>query len=141
MVVDGNSYRVIGVMRSDFDWPRSRDLWVPLGLAPDATAAGNRFNENYDSAVRMKPGVSVAQLNAALGQKRLEEIRREGSKGYAEKSGWGMFAQPWTQGAAGELREPPSARGAGAVPAVARSAGEGSWVPRRRGARGWAAQC
>jgi predicted permease len=54
----------------------------------------------------MKPGVSVAQLNAALGQKRLEEIRREGSKGYAEKSGWSMFAQPWTQDAAGDLRKP-----------------------------------
>lgn len=106
MVMDGESYRVIGVMRSDFDWPRSRDVWVPLGLAPDAYAAANRFNESYDSAVRTKPGVDVEQLNAALAQKRMEEVRREGSGGIAETGGWAMFAQPWTKDAAGDLRKP-----------------------------------
>ncbi|HUZ96164.1 MAG TPA: ABC transporter permease, partial [Edaphobacter sp.] len=106
MVMDGETYRVIGVMRSDFDWPRSRDVWVPLGLAPDAYAPSNRFNESYDSPVRLKPGVSVAQFNAALAQKRMEEVRREGGHGIAESGGWGMFAQPWTQDAAGDLRKP-----------------------------------
>ncbi|HEV2710833.1 MAG TPA: ABC transporter permease [Edaphobacter sp.] len=107
MVMDGQTYRVIGVMRSDFDWPRNRDVWVPLGLAPDAYAPGNRFNENYDSAVRLKSGVSVEQFNAALAQKRMEEIRREGGgNSFAQTSGWGMFAQPWTKDAAGDLRMP-----------------------------------
>jgi len=106
MVMDGQTYRVVGVMRSDFDWPRGRDVWVPLGLEPEAYAADKRFNENYDSAVRLKPGVSVEQFNAALAQKRMEEIRREGDKGFAESSGWSMFAQPWTQDAAGDLRKP-----------------------------------
>ena len=106
MVMDGQTYRVIGVMRSDFDWPRRRDVWVPLGLDPKEYSADNRFNENYDSAVRLKPGVSVDQLNAALAQKRMEEIRRGVFNGFAEKAGWGMFAQPWTQDAAGDLRKP-----------------------------------
>jgi len=106
MVMDGQTYRVIGVMRSDFDWPRSRDVWVPLGLDPQASSPGNRFNENYDSAIRLKPGVSIGQFNAALAQKRLEEIRREGTNSFAEKAGWSMFAQPWTQDAAGDLRKP-----------------------------------
>ncbi|MEO6909914.1 MAG: ABC transporter permease [Edaphobacter sp.] len=106
MVMDGQSYRVIGVMRSDFDWPRRQDLWIPLGLAPDAYAASNRFNENYESVVRLKPGISVKQFNAALAQKRLEEIRRAGSQSFAEASGWSMFAQPWTKDAAGDLRKP-----------------------------------
>jgi len=48
----------------------------------------------------------VAQLNAALEQKRLEEIRREGTGSFALSSGWGMIAQPWTQDAAGDLRKP-----------------------------------
>jgi predicted permease len=109
MVMDGQTYRVIGVMRSDFDWPRGQDLWVPLGLEPDAYASNKRFNEKYDSAVRLKPGVSVEQFNAALAQKRLEEIRREGSgagNSFAQNSGWSMFAQPWTKDAAGDLRKP-----------------------------------
>ena len=107
LVMDGETYRVIGVMRSDFDWPRNRDVWVPLGLAPDAYASSHRFNEMYDSAVLLKPGVSVSQFNAALAQKRLEEIKREGgNSNFAQASGWSMFAQPWTKDAAGDLRKP-----------------------------------
>jgi predicted permease len=106
LLLDGQGYQVIGVMRSDFDWPRRKSLWVPLGLEPDAYNAHNRFNENYDSVVRLKPGVQVAQLNAALEQKRLEEIRREGTGSFGESAGWSLFAQPLTQDASGDLRKP-----------------------------------
>ncbi len=106
LVLDGQSYRVIGVMRSDFDWPRSRDLWVPLGLSPDAYAANQRYNEFYSSVVRLRPGVSVGQFNAAIDQKHLEQIRREGSASFGGSAGWSMFAEPWTNDAAGDLRKP-----------------------------------
>jgi predicted permease len=107
LLLDGKSYRVIGVMRSDFDWPRNSQLWIPLGLAPAVYAAGNRFNEDYDGAVlRLKTGATIAQLNAALEQKRLQEIRREGTGSFALNSGWGLFGQPLTMEAAGNLRKP-----------------------------------
>jgi predicted permease len=108
LLLDDKSYRVIGVMRSDFAWPKGVELWTPLGLAPTAFAANNRFNESYGSVVRLKPGVTVAQFNAGIQQKRLEEIRREGTSGFnfGQTSGWGMFAQPWTEDAAGDLRKP-----------------------------------
>jgi predicted permease len=106
LVLDGQSYRVIGVMRSDFDWPRSRDVWVPLGLPPTAYAAAERYNEFYSGVVRLRPGVSVAQFNAAIDQKHLEQIRREGSGSFGKSAGWSMFADPWTNDAAGDLRKP-----------------------------------
>jgi predicted permease len=106
LLLDDQSYRVVGVMRSDFAWPKGVELWTPLGLAPTAFAANNRFNESYNSVVRLKPGVTVAQFNAGIEQKRLEEIRREGSGSFGQSSGWGMFAQPWTEDAAGDLRKP-----------------------------------
>ena len=108
ILLDDQSYRVVGVMRSDFAWPKGVEMWTSLGLAPTEFAAENRFNESYNSVVRMKPGVTVAQLNAGLEQKRLEEIRREGTSGvtFGQSSGWGMFAQPWTDDAAGDLRKP-----------------------------------
>ncbi len=106
LLLDDKSYRVIGVMRSDFAWPKGVELWTPLGLAPTAFAANNRFNESYGSVVRLRPGVTVAQFNAGIEQKRLEEIRREGSGSFGQSSGWGMFAQPWTEDAAGDLRKP-----------------------------------
>jgi predicted permease len=106
LVLDGQSYHVIGVMRSDFDWPRSRDVWVPLGLPPTAYAAGERYNEFYSSVVRLRPGISVAQFNTAINQKHLEQIRREGSGSFGQSAGWSMFAEPWTNDAAGDLRKP-----------------------------------
>ena len=108
VLLDDQSYRVIGVMRSDFAWPKGVELWTPLGLAPTEFAAQNRFNESYNSVVKLKAGVSVAQFNAALEQKRMEEIRREGTSGFnfGQSSGWGMFGQPWTEDAAGDLKKP-----------------------------------
>jgi predicted permease len=106
LVLDGEPYRVIGVMRSDFDWPRSRDVWVPLGLAPAAYGADERYNEFYSSVVRLRPGVSVAKFNAAIDQKHREQIRREGSGSFGQSAGWSMFAEPWTNDAAGDLRKP-----------------------------------
>ena len=106
LILDEQHYRVVGVMRSDFDWPRSVDLWVPLALAPSAYASTERFNEFFDSVVRLRPGVSIAQLNAALAQKNAEQVHHDGADSYALRAGWSMFAQPWTQDAAGNLRKP-----------------------------------
>ncbi len=107
LLLDGKSYRVVGVMRSDFEWPRNEQLWIPLGLEAKVYAAGNRFNEDYDGAVvRLKRGATVARFNAAVEQKRLEEIRREGTGSFALNSGWGMFGQLLTVNAAGDLRKP-----------------------------------
>ncbi|HZD77631.1 MAG TPA: FtsX-like permease family protein, partial [Acidobacteriaceae bacterium] len=48
----------------------------------------------------------VAQFNAAINQKHLEQIRREGSGSFGQSAGWSMFAEPWTNDAAGDLRKP-----------------------------------
>ena len=103
MLLDQQAYRVIGVMRSDFDWPRGRDVWVPLALAPDAYTPDQRFNESYDGIARLRPGVNVAQLNAGL-QSKAEEVTR--NVGFSREAGWGMFAVPYTELVAGQLRTP-----------------------------------
>lgn len=106
LILDEQPYRVIGVMRSDFDWPRGRDLWRPLGLAPAAYAARERYNEFYTSAVRLKPNVTVAEFNSALDQKHREQILSEGTESFGKGAGWSMFAQPLSEDAAGSLRKP-----------------------------------
>jgi len=106
IMLDQKPYQVIGVMRSDFDWPRGKQLCVPIALAPQAFAAQERFNENYLAFLRLRPGISVAQLNAGLAQKMHEEVLREGKNAYGASSGWSMYATPLTQFAAGPLRKP-----------------------------------
>ena len=100
------AYRVIGVMRSDFDWPRRRMLWVPIGLPPSAFVAQNRFNENDTALVRLRPGVTLPQLNAGLLEKKQEEFCRGTFNSYARQAGWSMYATSFTRYVAGPLRKP-----------------------------------
>ena len=102
-----NPYRVIGVMGADFRWPRETDVWVPLGLARDAYAEGNRFNESLVAFARMRPGVPFEKANALI-QMMGDRLKRSGTRGaaYAADSAWGMFAVPMTDFIAGDTRKP-----------------------------------
>ncbi len=106
LLLDGKSYRVLGVMRSDFAWPRRSEIWVPIALPQAAFSADEVFNENYQAVVRLRPGVAVQRLNAALSTKMWEDLRRLGGSKYAINSGWSIYANPLTEFAAGPLRKP-----------------------------------
>lgn len=106
VMLNQKSYRVIGVMRSDFDWPRSKDIWTPMGLEPSEYDLGNRFNEGSTGAVRLRSGVGFAQFNSGLAAKTREEYVREGEKGFGKAAQWGMASTPLTEFAAGSLRKP-----------------------------------
>ncbi len=106
VMLNQKPYRVIGVMRSDFDWPRGREVWTPMGLEPKEYNLDNRFNEGSTGAVRLQPGVNFAQFNSGLTAKSREEYAREGQKGFALRANWGMTATPLTEFAAGPLRKP-----------------------------------
>ena len=100
-------YRVIGVMGPEFRWPAATDLWVPLGLAADDYSPGNRFNENYDAFVRVKPGVTFQQASAYM-QILNNRVRNDGTGNgdYAKDSAWGMFLVPFTDYIAGDTKTP-----------------------------------
>jgi predicted permease len=106
VLLDQKPYQVIGVMRSDFDWPRGNQVWVPIALEPKAFAPENRFNEGTTAIVRLRPGVTVEQLNAGLAQKMREEIRREGAHAFGASAGWSFYASRLAEFAAGPLRKP-----------------------------------
>ncbi len=101
------TYRVVGVMGPEFRWPANVDIWVPLGLAPDAFSPGNRFNESYDAALRMKPGVTFEQASAWV-RVLSDRVRNDGTQagGYAKDSMWGMFLVPFTDYIAGDTKTP-----------------------------------
>ena len=99
-------YRVVGVMGPDFDWPRRTQLWIPLGLAASEYSSDNYFNESLFVVARSRPEVSPAQAEAFVRvlTQRLVHSVPQGS--YAGDSGWGMFAVPFTEYGAGDLRSP-----------------------------------
>lgn len=106
VMLNQKPYRVIGVMRSDFDWPRGKEVWTPMGLDPKEYDLGNRFNEGSTAFVRLRPGVSLAEFNSGLAVKTREEYRREGDNAFALRAQWSMASTPLAEFAAGPLRKP-----------------------------------
>ena len=99
-------YRVVGVMGRDFDWPRRTEVWVPLALPASEFAPDNFFNENYFVVARARSDVSPARAEAFVQILTRRLIADHPQNAYIRDSGWGMFAVPFTEYGAGDLRTP-----------------------------------
>ena len=64
ILLDGESYEVIGVMPPTFTHPRRAELWTPVRVAPDLAA--NRTSRVLRLVGRLKPGVSQADAQREL---------------------------------------------------------------------------
>jgi predicted permease len=100
------SYKVIGVMGPEFQWPNPTDLWVPMGLKADAFVLDNIFNEGYLCVARLEGGVSFSNAAAYLALVTQQVSDDPRAQGYPRSSGWAMFAVPFTTFVYGDLRTP-----------------------------------
>lgn len=65
LLLDGESYEVIGVMPSRFHFPDLDDqLWVPLAMTPGESE--NRGSHYLDVFARLEPGVTLKQAQAQM---------------------------------------------------------------------------
>jgi predicted permease len=65
--LNGESYRVVGVMGPDFAFPdRKVQLWVPFAFTPKQTSDDERGQEFSDSIGRLKAGATLAELDAQM---------------------------------------------------------------------------
>ena len=107
LLLNQESYQVIGVMRPDFDWPNGTELWTPIALPSGRYFDRNyRFNESLFAVGRLHPGVSLQQANAFLQLRTSQEIAAEGAQSYGQSAGWGMFCMPLISFVAGNLQQP-----------------------------------
>lgn len=85
LTIDGDSYRVIGVMPPDFMITSS--LFRPLYMAPDPAKRGNHFLPVY---ARLKPGVTLAQA-----QKEMVALGAVLAKEFGHNHGIDVQSYPW----------------------------------------------
>jgi predicted permease len=110
--LDGDNYRVVGVMPETFFFPdRKADLWAPLTFTDKQRSDEERGREAYDMIGRLAPGATIAQLDAqmdAIVQHNLERVagtpRGAGWKKFVENSGFTGRAQTLRDSWVGDLR-------------------------------------
>jgi putative ABC transport system permease protein len=88
--LSGERYTVIGVMPSKFEFTRGTELWVPLISDPAVYPwRADRSNRNFSIIGRLKPGVSLAEAQAAMAA-----IARQLEQQYpVSNAGWGIRLQ------------------------------------------------
>lgn len=65
--LDGETFRVLGVMPEGFGFPNERvDAWMPFAFTPEQMSDAERGQEYSRSIGRLKEGATIAGLNAEI---------------------------------------------------------------------------
>jgi putative ABC transport system permease protein len=62
--IDGRPYTVIGIMRKNFDFPQTAELWVPMAFTPQQLQ--DRKSHFFLTLGKLKAGVTVVSANAEI---------------------------------------------------------------------------
>jgi putative ABC transport system permease protein len=99
LTVEGQSAEIIGVMPSDFDFPKGVELWAPLTPTPDGWTAQRGFRV-LRAMGRLKPGVSPEQAQAEM-----DSISRRLAEEFPkENNGYGVTIIPLIKSIFGNAR-------------------------------------
>ena len=98
ILLDGETYSVVGVMPETFRFPSWAKIWIPLAWTNETRAV--RGNHNYGVIARLKKGVDIRQAQAELSaiSTHLEQLYPEDDKG------WGAIILPLREQLVGDVR-------------------------------------
>ncbi|HEY7210019.1 MAG TPA: ABC transporter permease, partial [Bryobacteraceae bacterium] len=93
MELDQRQYTIVGVMPASFrfTWDEEMDVFVPLVLTPEERSeAGRGTSRDLQTQARLKPGITIAQAQAAMNTL-AGNLAREHP---AANQGWGIKVEP-----------------------------------------------
>jgi len=106
--IDGQPYRVVGVLPADFELPaRDIALLVPFAFAPDETTDQARGNEFSSMIARLAPGATREQLDAqrkAIVDRNLDRLPQR--RVFVERSGFTGTSVSIREQLVGDVRAP-----------------------------------
>jgi putative ABC transport system permease protein len=96
IVIDGASYTVVGVLSARFQFPYQSEIWLPLGINPNA---GSMQQHTLTAFGRLRPGVSPRQV-----QTELAGITRRLAQQYPENADIGVDVRSMREELTGDIR-------------------------------------
>jgi predicted permease len=106
--LNGDSYRVIGILPADFDLPsREISALVPFAFTPQQMSDQGRGNEFSSMIARLRPGATIDQLDAQMKViVKRNLVRLPQFQAFATKSGFGGYAVSIRDQLVGDVRTP-----------------------------------
>ena len=106
--VNGEAFRVVGVLPADFQLP-SRDvaMLVPFAFTPQQMSDAGRGNEFSQMIARLQPGATIEQLDAQMKtivNRNLDRLPQ--FVAFARTSGFGGYAVDIREQLVGDVRQP-----------------------------------
>jgi putative ABC transport system permease protein len=105
--MNGEAYRVVGVMPADFRLTNDVGVFVPFAFTPQQMSDQARGNEFSQMIARLEPGATIDQLNGQMKmivERNLERLPQR--QAFARTSGFGGFAVGIRQQMVGDARAP-----------------------------------
>ncbi len=103
ILLDNESYRVIGVMPPSFRFEADVEMFVPLGFTADMKKPETRDQHFLQAIGRLAPGATIDELNAEL-QVIAARTRAAYPQIYSADSGWRPDAQPLLDNLVADVR-------------------------------------
>jgi putative ABC transport system permease protein len=66
LVMNGQSYLIVGVLPRDFHLPLESEVWTPLVFSNDDLSPNNRGSHQYEVIARIKPSLGLDQARADM---------------------------------------------------------------------------
>jgi putative ABC transport system permease protein len=101
--IDGVPMSVVGVMPPRFAYPDEAEIWGPLAFSPDDLSENNRGSHGFEVLGRIKPGLSMAQVQSDMDRVARTMIEQHGSYPY-KKYEFGIIMHPLLDETVGEVK-------------------------------------
>jgi putative ABC transport system permease protein len=106
--LNGEGYRVVGVLPADFELPaREIGLLVPFAFTAQQMSDQGRGQEFSSMIARLRPGATIEQVNAQMKtivNRNLDRLPQ--FQAFARTSGFGGYAVPMREELVGDVRTP-----------------------------------
>ena len=101
--IDGTPYSVVGVMPDGFAYPSEAEIWGPLAFAPDDLSENNRGSHGLEVLGRIKPGLSLTQVQSDMDRVAHTMIEQHASYPY-NKFNFGIILRPLLEETVGDVK-------------------------------------
>jgi putative ABC transport system permease protein len=101
--IDGVPYAVVGVMPDGFAYPDQSEIWGPLAFTANDLSESSRGNHGLEVLGRIKPGLSMAQMQGDMDRVARTMIEQNGDYPYKQFN-FGVILHPLLEETVGDVK-------------------------------------